>query len=82
MVSRSESSPLYVYRGIHGGHPALSAAHNYGIVYAADPNAKLTPGVHHSEGFSGESQYTSWSYSYAIALEFAHSKTPPSRSAS
>ena len=68
--------PTYVYRGIHGKHPALDAARQ-GIVFAADPNAQLTPGVHHAGMVSGRSQFTSWTYDLQVARRFARSKVPP-----
>jgi hypothetical protein len=47
-----------------------------GIVRPANPNATLTPEQHNLGGYSGRSQFTSWSREKMVAVEFAESNGP------
>jgi hypothetical protein len=67
--------PIYVYRGVHGKHPALQAARR-GVVFPGDPKGSLTPEEHNIFDESAASQFTSWTYRLEIARTFAASRGP------
>jgi hypothetical protein len=64
-----------LYRGVHAGHPALTDAKE-GIVRPANRNGSITPEQHNEDGFSGVSQFTSWTHDRNRAVWFANRKGP------
>lgn len=64
-----------LYRGVSASHPAIADAKK-GIVRPANPEGNLTPEQHAKGGFTGESQYVSWTPNKDIALTNANKDGP------
>jgi len=65
-VASSAEDQLYLYRGVHAGHPALDAAME-GTVVPGDVNGTVTAAEHNIGGVSAESPYTSWTTNESVA---------------
>ncbi len=73
--ARAARNTNYLYRGVHAGHPALSAAKR-GEVIPGNVKGKVTPEMHNAGGYSGDSPFTSWSHSPKVAAQHAASRGP------
>jgi hypothetical protein len=60
------------YRGVHAGHPSLSAA-AMGLVVPGDEKGRITSDEHNLGGVSARSPFTSWTVHFQIALNYAKS---------
>jgi hypothetical protein len=60
----------FLFRGVHGGHPANAAARK-GKAVPGDPKGTITAEQHNRGGRQIDSPFTSWTRNYQIALNHA-----------